>query len=220
MEGDVLFGQFANFSLQDFLLELLYRLPAIFIAFAFHECAHSFVAYKLGDESQRYSGRMTLSPMAHIDLWGLIMIILLGFGWAKPVRVNPRSFKNPRLGMALVSFAGPLTNFILAFLGYGLFVLLAVVWRVNNHIILGVVYSIFSLNVFLMIFNLVPLPPLDGYHIVEGLIKVKPKWMYTIEQYSSYILMFLLISGLGGQIAAIGVNYVMPIITNFYNLFL
>lgn len=210
-------GLYSGQSLAETLLHILYILPAVFIAFSFHEFAHAFVAYRLGDSSQRISGRLTLSPLAHIDWIGLLMIVVFGFGWAKPVRVNPNGFKNRRLGMVLVALAGPLMNFILAFLFCGIYYV-CFFNGVTNVPIMTIIYYVYSLNAALMVFNLLPLPPLDGYRIIDALIRIKPRWLYMFERYSVYILMLLLITGFTGRFIGFCQNAVMNFIEGFYDI--
>jgi Zn-dependent protease len=135
---------------------------SILIAITIHEFMHAWVAYYLGDNTPKNEGRVTLNPLAHLDPFGTIMLFLVGFGWGKPVMMNPNNFKNPRLGSALTGVAGPLSNFALA-------LLLSFVYKVslgvNPYLSLFLVTLIFY-NIVLMVFNLLPIPPLDGSHIL------------------------------------------------------
>lgn len=169
----------------------------LIFAFTFHEFAHAYVAYKFGDNTAKKQGRLTLNPLQHLDPIGTILIFLAGFGWARPVPVNRFYFKKPRLAGILVSVAGPLSNLILASLGfivgYGL-----MRFGVASSVHFDEFLMIFiNLNIVLFIFNLIPLPPLDGYRIIEDLAPhhVRAK-MTQYEQYGMLIFLILVITPL------------------------
>ncbi|NLM43155.1 MAG: site-2 protease family protein [Clostridiales bacterium] len=175
------------------VLSLLYRLPAVFIGFSFHEFAHAYVANLLGDDTAKLRGRMTLDPMAHIDPIGIIMLIIFRFGWAKPVPINPYNFKNRKKGTILVSLAGPVMNFFIAFIT--LLIYMTIYYRLGfmNKIIENILINIYFINIGLGIFNLIPLPPLDGSKILAGFLPNKVEYnFFRYEQYF-YILLILLI---------------------------
>ena len=188
--------------LERFLWYPLDHLPFIVIvlalAFTFHEFAHAYSAYKFGDPTARDQGRVTLNPMAHLDPLGTILLLIAGFGWAKPVPVVRSRFRYPRLMGIVVSAVGPLSNLLLAFAGVGLWSLFAYTgWlegvSIGAHkaIYLFLNYLI-NINVLLFIFNLIPLPPLDGYRIVEDLSpsRVREK----LDRYAQWgVFIFLLI---------------------------
>ncbi|MEH7115839.1 site-2 protease family protein [Neobacillus vireti] len=169
----------------------------LIFAFTFHEFAHAYVAHKFGDNTAKKQGRLTLNPLQHLDPIGTILIFIAGFGWARPVPVNRFYFKKPRLAGILVSVAGPLSNLILAALGfivgYGL-----MRFGVASSAHFDEFLMIFiNLNIVLFIFNLIPLPPLDGYRILEDLaphhVRVK---MTQYEQYGMLIFLILVITPL------------------------
>ncbi|ASJ53366.1 site-2 protease family protein [Brevibacillus formosus] len=177
-----------------------FRLIAFVIAFTLHEWAHAFVAWKLGDNTAKSEGRLTLNPIPHIDPFGLILILFGPFGWARPVPINPLHFRgNKRLGIVYVSFAGPLINLILAVLFYLVYfvvvnsgVLVDMHEKVAYAIDLTLRFSVL-INTALFIFNLLPIPPLDGYKILRFL---SPRsWdgkFYNYEVYGPWILLLLI----------------------------
>ncbi|KEK25546.1 site-2 protease family protein [Bacillus gaemokensis] len=185
----------------------LHQIPlvamAIIIALSVHEFAHAYVAYKFGDDTAKRQGRLTLSPISHLDPIGMIAILIIGFGWARPVPVNPYNFKKPRLAGVLVSIAGPISNLILSAIGliiwYSLLkfgVLGAVPFAVADT--LGQFFEIFIvLNIVLLVFNLLPIPPLDGYRVIEDLAPANVRAKMTqYEKYGSIALLILVITPL------------------------
>lgn len=174
--------------------QLPFVVITLLIAFTVHEFAHAYTAYKFGDPTAKDQGRLTLNPIQHLDPFGTILILIAGFGWARPVPVNRRHFKNPRAAGILVSIMGPLSNLLLAFIGYGVFYFLisSGSWTNASSFIMDFLNIFVQLNMMLFVFNLIPLPPLDGYRIVEDLVSptVRAK-MTQFEQYS--ILVFLII---------------------------
>lgn len=184
------------FSLPSFY-EMGIMLPAIVLGLTLHELAHGWMADRLGDPTARYQGRLTLNPAAHVDIIGLIMLFVAGFGWAKPVPVNPYNFRgNVRQGMMLVSFAGPAANMILAVLGavaYG-----PGAWKLPYG--KDIFQEIIRINVILAVFNLLPLPPLDGSKILAGILPGRQKWLYTLESYGTIILLLLVFTGIIGRV--------------------
>ncbi|BDG49158.1 MULTISPECIES: site-2 protease family protein [Parageobacillus] len=180
------------------LQQIPYVFMALAIAFSVHEFAHAYVAYKFGDPTAKNEGRLTLAPLAHLDLLGTLLIFLAGFGWAKPVPVNRLNFANPRLAGILVSAAGPFSNLLLAAFGFLVWysmIRFGVMAAIPDWFAAGfdTFFQIFiSLNAVLFIFNLLPFPPLDGYRIIEDLapqgVRVK------LTQWESYgALLFLIL---------------------------
>jgi Zn-dependent protease len=177
---------------------ILLTIPAIIIGFSFHEYAHAFVSYKLGDPTPGNQGRLTLSPLAHIDIIGFILILLAGFGWAKPVQINPRYYKNPRRDEMIVSLAGPAMNLVVAFAFVVIYRLMINYYTGDNVVVynlLRVIQYVVWINIILFFFNLIPLPPLDGFHILRELLPQRQyRLVWFLEQYSTIILLIIIVT--------------------------
>lgn len=169
-------------------MQIVYSLPGLFTAIIFHELAHGYTAYKLGDNTAKNAGRLTLNPLKHIDLLGFVFLIIFKFGWAKPVPVNPFHFKDRKKGMILVSLSGPFTNFIIAaIIGFVLSLNI-----ITNPTLFIIVSLALHYNIMLGIFNLLPFPPLDGSKIVASLLPLKFEYyFYKFEKYLYLILIIL-----------------------------
>ena len=170
---------------------LLLLVPVLIFALCFHEFAHAWVAYKLGDPTAKQSGRLTLNPLAHLDPMGSLMILFVGFGWAKPVPVDARYLKNPRTDMMKVAFAGPAANLLLAFVGGTI---------IRAHIVGGslilMLYLFTQINIMLAVFNMIPIPPLDGSQIFSGLmVRKNPNLVMKLQMYRPQILFGLILIG-------------------------
>ena len=177
-----------GYDFSQILIMFLSSLAVIFLTLPIHEWAHGFVSTKLGDTTPRYQGRLTLNPMAHIDVMGAIGILLFGIGWAKPVQVNARYYRNSKWGMALVALAGPLSNVILAFILLILGNVLVFVGLTELAIIQQVylfLYYIALINISLAVFNLIPVPPFDGSRILFAVLP--QKYYFQIMRYERYI---------------------------------
>ena len=188
---------FGNYDLRTMLL----RLPIIFLAITVHECAHGYVAYLLGDRTAKMYGRLSLNPLHHMDLMGALCMLLFGFGWAKPVPVSPQYFKNPKGGMSLVGLAGPVSNFLMAFVFSVLYGLCFRIFSDPTFFVAEFFISLFvvgiMLNIGLGIFNLIPFPPLDGSKILAYFLP--NRWYYKLMEYERYampVLMILLFVGI------------------------
>lgn len=171
---------------------LVASIPAILIAMCIHEFAHAWTAVQLGDNTPRLMGRLTLNPLAHVDILGLVMLFLIRFGWAKPVTINPNNFSNPRRDNLLVSLAGPGSNLLTAFLFYFIFLLLGQfnVITPSSSLVLQLII-IYNIN--FAILNMLPLPPLDGFRIIETFIPYEwTETLYRLAPYSMLILVVLL----------------------------
>ncbi len=187
-------------SLGEKLLYLLISVIALLPALTFHEWAHGYMAYKLGDSTAKADGRLSLNPLDHLDPLGTLMLLLVGFGWAKPVPVNTRYFKKPRRDFALTSLAGPMMNIIVGFISMLLYVLIFDICVANGFfgitaqaITLIFLYSAIY-NIGLGLFNLIPLPPLDGSNIIICLLPHNLAAKYSkIRYYSRYIFIGLIL---------------------------
>lgn len=203
---DLLRGNFDPLSL---IVNIFVVAFVVFCTMPVHEFAHAFVATKLGDQTPRLSGRLTLNPMAHISPMGALMILLCGFGFAKPVSVNPRNFKDSQKGMALTAIAGPVSNLLMAFVFIGLGQIIDIVangepyyfhnnsmWYNPNNVTFVSAICMFlfyaaMINVNLAVFNLLPIPPLDGSRILQLLIP--GKYYYKFLQYERYIVLVVFV---------------------------
>ncbi|MCL2382603.1 MAG: site-2 protease family protein [Oscillospiraceae bacterium] len=188
---------------------VLLRIPALLIAITFHEFAHAYAAYKLGDNTPKDQGRVTLNPLKHLDPIGTVLILAAGFGWGRPVQINSRNF-NDKISMskgeAIVSFAGPLTNFILGFL----FIIAIYVMHMTEAFsaagqwgttLLLIMSSCVFVNIGLGVFNLIPLPPLDGSKIMMHFLPYNAKnWFYRNEQIIMMVFLFAWLLGFLGEI--------------------
>jgi len=164
-------------------LEIILTIPAILIGFTLHEYAHALVADRLGDKTPRFQGRLTLNPFVHIDIMGFVMILLVGFGWAKPVQTNPSSYKHYYKDDLKVSIAGPIANLIVAFVATVLFAIINRLFSStdSSNQLITIVYTMLvytaQINCMLFILNLIPIPGFDGFHILRDLF---PKFFYKI----------------------------------------
>ena len=187
-------GRFDN--PRQWLFEMLLRLPAIVIGLTFHEFMHAFSAWKLGDMTPKAQGRVTLNPLSHIDPFGIIVLIFVGFGWGRPVQVNPYAFKkNLRLSNIIVDVAGVGMNFVIAFL------LTAPLFFITSQTLFLIVYYIVYINLVLMLFNLLPIPPLDGFGIITEVFDLRRfSWHRPLYNAGMFILMALVIFGFVGTL--------------------
>lgn len=180
--------------------DMIFRIPALLIALTVHEYAHARAAVALGDPTPRFMGRLTLNPVAHLDPLGLLMLWLFRFGWAKPVPINPSYFKNYRQGVLFVSLAGPVSNMLLALFTAFLIVILAKMQLLGGEWI-KVLRLTYSYNIVLAIFNLVPIPPLDGSKVLSSILPGQQGRIFEqMEQYGPFILMALVYIGVIGMI--------------------
>ena len=178
---------------------LVLLIPVLLFALVFHEFSHGWVANKLGDPTAKYAGRLTLNPMAHLDLFGSLMILFVGFGWAKPVPVDSRYLANPRTDMMKIAFAGPASNLLLAFIA-GLIIRLTG----NMGVLSSMLIMFAQINIMLAVFNMIPIPPLDGSQIFSGLmIRHNPDLVIKLQVHGPQILMGLILFGMLTRISPI-----------------
>lgn len=179
--------------------DMIFRIPALLIALTVHEYAHARMAVAFGDPTPRIAGRVTLNPIAHLDPFGLIMLWVAQFGWAKPVPINPYNFRNGKTGVILVSLAGVAANFLTA-------LICAILLKLTGRTMLPaevdwVLQLTVQYNIILAVFNLIPIPPLDGSQIVTALLPGRQAYAYeSIGRYGPFILMALVITGIIGTI--------------------
>ena len=183
------------------LSTMIYRIPALLFALVVHEYAHALAADSMGDPTPRYMGRLTLNPVMHVDVLGLLMLALAGFGWAKPVPINSNNFHNRKEGIIKVSLAGPGANLFLCFVAA---LVGAILLRFNlmSQTVFNFLQWIMLYNVWFAFFNLIPIPPLDGSKLVMEFMPTKYLYQYaeTVERYGFFILMALVFSGVVGAI--------------------
>ncbi|AAO35391.1 protein with metal dependent protease domain [Clostridium tetani E88] len=205
------------------LLAKILIIPAILIGFTFHEFAHAIVADRLGDKTPKFQGRLSLNPIVHIDPIGFIMILLVGFGWAKPVQVNPSAFKNYYKDDLKVSIAGPISNLLIAFIFGGIMFLMGKFTPVYGGQVFGILYLIvdftISINCMLAFFNLMPLPGLDGFHILRDLFPRKfYKYGEQIYRYQMFILMIFILTPLSNYLVWKPANVTYGLILRLFNI--
>ena len=194
---------------------------AALVALTVHEFAHGYAAYKMGDSTAKNLGRLSFNPLKHLDIFGTICMVLFRFGWAKPVPINARNFKNPKRGFAISALAGPLSNLLLGFLTVGLYLLYFALLRgvtFEEGFALNLaqtfadfLYIFFSLNIGLAIFNLIPVPPLDGSRILN--VVLTPKAYFGLMKHERKIYLILVIWLLAGDVLCKAVRSV-PLVSS------
>lgn len=196
------------------LFSILINVPITLVCLTGHELAHGWVSEKLGDPTPRAQGRITLNPLAHLDVVGTLLMIFTGFGWAKPVAVNPMYYKDRKKGMALTAAAGPLSNLIMAFAMLLIYAIVSILCiKVGGGYIPGIVtqivYAFIFRNLCFMVFNLIPVPPLDGAKVLGMFLPNRA--YYTMLQYERYcmlLIMLLSVTGVFNRIIGTGVEVV------------
>lgn len=171
------------------IVDIIIHAVILFTAFPVHEFSHAFAAHLMGDDTAKERGRMTVNPLKHLDLWGTLLMLFAGFGWAKPVPINPNNFKNRKVGMALSSLAGPLSNLVMAYISIILYKIVVYNMTDASGVVMDALSMIFMygvfLNVGLAVFNLLPIPPLDGSRIFTLIFP--EKLYFKIMKYENII---------------------------------
>ncbi|MBQ6816821.1 MAG: site-2 protease family protein [Bacilli bacterium] len=221
--GAVLLFSLVNMG-GDGLMGLLLTLPGVIIAITFHEFAHAYSAYKLGDDTPLYQGRLNLNPLSHVDPIGLIMLIVAHFGWGKPVQINPNNFRGKyslSASEAIVSVAGPVMNFFVALVFAFIYVLivkfagLQFMFTDMGGIVVSIVQYTIIVNVGLGVFNLIPLPPLDGSKVLMHFLPYNAKVWFESKETIFYIaFLILFITGIAGDIISPLINTIYMAIMN------
>ncbi len=188
---------------------MLARLVAVTVVLVFHEFAHAFVAYKCGDPTAKFSGRMTLNPAKHFDLLGLCSFVFIGFGWAKPVPVNPYNFKDYKMGSFWTSAAGIITNYLMAFLAYPIllivinFVAPALAGLYAANFIYYIAFFLFNYSLSFALFNFLPFYPLDGFRMIDALDTKRGKIYRFLRDYGYYVLLGLMLVSMLAQYSVV-----------------
>ena len=221
------------FSEQGALIAFVISIPGILIAITFHEFAHAFAADKLGDDTPRRQGRLSLNPFTHLDLFGTIMLVFAGFGWGKPVEINPRNFNRDislNKAEAIVAAAGPIMNFIVAIL-FEIVLCIMIKFVPDLYVVGGdilatsevwklvaqTIISVISINIGLGVFNLIPLPPLDGSKILSGFLPYNARnWLDSHSQIFEFIFIALWIVGILSLIISPLISIINNGITNLF----
>ena len=212
----------SNQSLGEWLYDQILFLPAILIGLTFHEAAHGYASYSLGDPTPKLQGRLSLNPLKHIDPIGFLALFFAGFGWGKPVEINPMYYKNRRRDELIVSLAGVVTNFVIAIIAC--FAMKFSIDFIGSHGMNIVSYSVFmifdymmTINIVLMVFNLLPVPPLDGFGVITQIFNLrKYDWYYKLYSNGFLILMLLIIFNVTDKILTPAVGAIFNML--FYTI--
>lgn len=202
------------------LSTMIFRIPALLLALTVHEYAHGAVSYSLGDPTPKIEGRLTMNPLAHLDIMGTLMLVLVGFGWAKPVSIDPRYYRHPKTDIMKVAFAGPGANLLLCLMAALIMVLMGKMGMLSSSVY-RFLQSLMLYNVYFAFFNLLPIPPLDGSKILMELLPgpMAYKYQVYVAPYSMYILMALCLTGLVSTIivpfASLYLNLINLVISIF-----
>lgn len=219
----LLFSSIRHYSSpMEWFIQTILLIPGVVIGISFHEFAHGWVAWKLGDPTPKFQGRLTINPKAHVDPIGLIALMLAGFGWGRPVEINPNNFKNRRRDELLVSLAGVVMNLIVAvvfaFIIKLIYMFAGVPFLMSDvgQILMTILYCVIQLNLVLMIFNLIPVPPLDGFSIITEIFNIRHTQLYyTIYNNGFFILMILILFNITGIILSPGVDFFMTLLDTY-----
>lgn len=204
---------------KEWITSMLIMLPGILVGLSFHEFAHGFVSYKLGDPTPKIQGRLTINPMAHIEPVGFIALLLCGFGWGIPVSIDPTYYKHKRRDELLVSLAGVVMNLIIAVV-FAFFIRLLLAAGIDGSdlgdILIRIFVQVAIINLVLMIFNLIPVPPLDGFGIITQIFDLrKYDWYYKVYNNGFYILLALIVFGVTDKILSPAVSAIWGILCKY-----
>lgn len=192
-------------------MDSLLQIAVLIFSVVIHEVSHGLVAYWLGDSTAKYAGRLTLNPLSHLDLWGSISMFVIGMGWAKPVPYNPYNLKNQKWGPLIVGMAGPFSNILLALIA-GVALRTLYVFGVNENLLIFSFLGTFAkINILLLVFNLLPIPPLDGSKLLFAFLSISEHTKASLEQYG-FIFIFIIVKIYSGPF-----NYFMEVFFNFYS---
>jgi Zn-dependent protease len=199
------------------ILTKLLMLPGIILGLSLHEFAHAWMSDRLGDPTPRRQGRLTVNPVAHIDPLGFVALLLVGFGWGKPVMIDPSYYRNRRRDEFLVAIAGVTMNLILAvILSFPAKALMNMYYNSGSPLVENIFYIVYyavSINVCLMVFNLIPCPPLDGWNIVTQIFRLdRYRWWYKVYQFGQWILLILIFANITDYILMPGVTAIMRLL--------
>lgn len=199
------------------IINFLFSGIAVIICLVLHELGHGYVSYLLGDETPKREGRLTLNPLAHLDLFGTIMLLFFHFGWAKPVSIRSDNYKHQKLGVVLTALAGPIVNFIIALIG----LFLLHIPFVNGTYLSLLLSYIVSISISLGVFNLIPIPPLDGSKVLYAILPSDLYFKYMrYEQYGMIVLMICLVTGVLNMPLTIGVSAIYNVLNSIVGLVL
>ena len=221
----------SGFSGTQILAFVLAYILVIVVAFGVHEFAHAFVAYKLGDPTPKALGRLTINPLKHMDALGIIGFLVVGFGWAKPVPVNPFNFKNYKKDMFLVSIAGVVTNIVFAFIFSGIYLFFVKFAASDANFTSmysnGLMYFIhfflqysIILNIALFVFNLLPIYPLDGFNAIQALTRTNNRFINFMYKYGAIIMLIIIISPMFDVLYGLVTNNITNVFFKFWGLFI
>lgn len=209
----------------SYIASKILMIPIVLIALTFHEFSHGFISTKLGDPTPRITGRLSLNPMAHLDPMGALLMVLTGFGWARPVQIDARYYKNPKWGMAITAAAGPLSNLLLAFLAMIIYTMIFILnikvglFSGSIDTISGFVLMFVQVNLCFMVFNIIPIPPLDGSRILGLFLSSRSYFkLQQLERYSFMIIVLLSLTGFFNRIIGTGVGVVLTALINLCNM--
>lgn len=189
----------------NYIIYLLISVPVLIFSFSLHELSHGLAAYMMGDKTAKYNGRLSLNPLKHIDWFGFLLLLVARIGWAKPVPVNMYNFKDPKKGMAITALAGPLMNILLSFVSL-LFWCLGYIYGWNQYVIYFFDLSVYY-NAVLAMFNLLPIPPLDGSKVLFAFLPDKYYFkLMSYEQYGMILILILAFTNMSSKIISVGVN--------------